>query len=42
MLPSERGGEGRRERESKNKQTCLMCFLKKKRERGSRRRRERH
>jgi hypothetical protein len=33
MLPSERGGERWKERESKNKQTYLLCFLKKEGER---------
>jgi hypothetical protein len=28
MLPSERGGERGKERESKNKSTYLLCFLK--------------
>jgi hypothetical protein len=43
MLPSKRGGrEGRRERESKNKQTYLLCFLKKReREREQKKERER-
>jgi hypothetical protein len=33
MLPSKRGGERGKERESKNKQTYLLCFLKKEEER---------
>jgi hypothetical protein len=41
MLPSERGGERGKERESKNKQTCLVCFLKEEeRERKQKKERE--